>query len=158
MSASQSLFLEKRQNATSSSIYIFTLLKFFSLVIYRNFIFQVRLTWKDMSPFRCFFFFLNHWQHRKICFFFLCSLFQPIISAKSLHSDLLCSFCTIPFSLLGFSFKITPFPGRGCHMVRCAEPGISQGGALSPPSTNCTALIKSLNLSASVFPIVNLEL
>lgn len=43
-------------------------------------------------------------------------------------------------------------------MVRCAEPGISQGGALSPPSTNCTALIKSLNLSASVFPIVNLEL
>lgn len=57
MSASQSLFLEKRQNATSSSIYIFTLLKFFSLVIYRNFIFQVRLTWKDMSPFRWFFFF-----------------------------------------------------------------------------------------------------
>lgn len=29
-------------------------------------------------------------------------------------------------------------------MVRCAEPGISQGGALSPPSTSCTALMKSL--------------
>ena len=91
MSASQSLFLEKRQNASSSSIYIFTLLKIFFLVIYRNFIFQVRLTWKDMSPFWCFVFLFNHWQHRKMCFFFLCSpLFQPIIGPKSLHRFQIC--------------------------------------------------------------------
>lgn len=78
MSASQSLFLEKRQNASSSSIYIFTLLKIFFLVIYRNFIFQVRLTWKDMSQFWCFVvFFLIIGSIGRCVFFSVLLSFSP---------------------------------------------------------------------------------
>lgn len=91
MSASQSLSLEKRQNGTSSSIYNFSLFNFFFLIIYRNFIFQVRLTWKDMSPFRWLFFLLSLAASEDMFFFFLCSpLFQPIMGPKRLHRFQIC--------------------------------------------------------------------
>ena len=64
---SLSLFLEKCQNATSPSIYFLTLFYCFAFCLfYTGFLPQGRLTWKDMSPLRCY-----HCQNRRTFFLFL---------------------------------------------------------------------------------------